>query len=45
LLALGNPLCTTPLIVAVSFPIETALLEFCGVVNGDHVVHLDGCAL
>jgi hypothetical protein len=33
---------TTALIVAVSIPIETALLEFCGGVDIDHVAQLEG---
>jgi hypothetical protein len=45
LCALGNPLYAETLIVAVSFPIETALLEFCGVINIDHITHLEWCAL
>src|SRR5258706_13112568 len=42
---LGNPLCTQALIISVSIPLETARLEFCGVINIDHIAHRDGSAL
>ena len=41
----GNPLCTQALIISVSIPLETARLEFCGVINIDHIAHRDGSAL
>jgi hypothetical protein len=43
--ALGNPLCTQALIISVSIPLETASLEFCGVIDIDHIAHRDRTAL
>ena len=43
--AVGDPVCTTPLIVAVSFPIETARLDIFGVVDLNHVTYSNRCPL
>src|SRR5258706_14867486 len=43
--AVGDPVCTTPLIVAVSFPIETAGIDIFGVVDLNHVTYSNRCRL